>query len=669
MSLARLRKAKQTMLRRVIPAFLMLAAALGSGCGNDPHPAPLHTARSDGKPWTVYQWYLTDEIRSLDPQVSYDQMSRRVLEPIHDTLLTYHPMKTDPYEVVPQLLSTKPERTANPDGTVTYLCRLKPGVLFHDDPCFPNGKGRELVAQDVHYAFQRLCDPVVQSPVFAALAEFIAGMNEASTAAQAAGKFDYDHQMVRGIEVLDAHSFRLHLSKPYPQILYWLAMHFTTPVAREAVEYYDGKQHPDGPDGQLESRPLFRFHPVGSGPFRMVEWIRGQRFRLERVEGYHTEVFPTEGWPAQREGVNRPLAGKPLPFVDEIQLTVFREVLPIWLLGRQGYLDYIAVMKDAANSAITASRELSPRFAARGMKLDRVLELSTFFMVINMQDPVLGPNRKLRQALSCAYDPQGYSEMLYGGVAPVAQQLVPPGIFGFQKDFRNPYGANLAKARELITEAGYPDGRDPATGKPLVITMDVTASGGEERQLAEYQQRQLEQLGIKVRVTENTFARLMEKEDQGNFQIAATSGWGADYPDAENFFFLFYGGNFPPAGKNVGRYKNEEFDRLFEKMAVMENTPERFEVIKRMNELLLEDSPLILNFNKAYNVVMQPWAPVTHTNSMLEGGLRYLTVDPILRDQKRAEWNRAPHWPVVVALGITIAAIGAGIRLNRHRTV
>jgi ABC-type transport system substrate-binding protein len=206
------------------------------GCGNNPHPAPWRAKRADGSPWVVRHAYTTEEIRSLDPQVMYDQVSRRVLEPVQDTLLTYHVMKTDPYELVPLLLAQMPQRLANPDGTVTYACQLKPGVLFHDDPCFPNGKGRELVAADVHYAFQRLCDPAVESPVFAALAEYVAGMNEAFETAKKAGKFNYDQIAVRGIEVVDTHSFKIHLLKAYPQILYWLAMHFTTPVAREAVE-------------------------------------------------------------------------------------------------------------------------------------------------------------------------------------------------------------------------------------------------------------------------------------------------------------------------------------------------------------------------------------------------------------------------------------------------
>jgi len=197
-------------------------------------------------------------------------------------------------------------------------------------------------------------------------------------------------------------------------------------------------------------------------------------------------------------------------------------------------------------------------------------------------------------------------------VAPIAQQLLSPGIYGYQKDFKNPYAFNLEKAKRLIAEAGYPNGIDPKTGQPLEITMDCVSNSSDERLVAEYEQRQFQQLGIRVKIIENTFARSEEKQDEGNFQLSSGSGWGADYPDPEDYFFLFTSSNFPPQGKNVGRFKNEEFDRLFDKMATMDDGPARMEIVRRMNDILIEDCPIILNFNQAYYGLVQPWAPPTH---------------------------------------------------------
>jgi ABC-type transport system substrate-binding protein len=232
----------------------------------------------------------------------------------------------------------------------------------------------------------------------------------------------------------------------------------------------------------------------------------------------------------------------------------------------------------------------------------------------------------------------------------------------------NPYGPNIEKGRRLLAEAGYPGGIDPQTGRPLEISMDVSASGGEERQLAEYEQRQFEQLGIRVRIIENTFARLQDKEKQGNFQMAG-SGWGADYPDAENFLFLFAGSQFPPGGPNYARFDHPEYNRLFDQMQTMENTPERLAIIKQMNDILIDECPMILRFHKGYYVIGQPWAPTTHMNLLLEGGIRYRTVDPELREKKRAEWNPQPKWPIAAGLGVIALGVVWGVRVNRRRNV
>ena len=666
---------------RLCRAAALVAASilLLAGCDNNPQQKPWRGKRPDGSPWThpdgspwtVFYWYIPDEFRSLDPQFMYEEVSLRILEPVQDTLLEYELMETQPYRVGPCLLEKVPEAVQNPDGSVTYHCALKPGVLYHDDACFPAGKGREVVAADVAYAFQRLSDPAVQSPFFSNLSDYVVGMQEAYDAAKkAGGKLDYDTMKVSGIEVLDAHHFDLKLSKPYPQILYWMAMHCTTPVAREGVEYYDGQPHPDGPHGRMKVREKFAFHPVGNGAYQLKEWVRGQRFRLVRNKNYHTKVFPTGGWPPEREAVCRPWAGHALPLTDEVQITVFRELLPQWLLMRQGYLDSFGAYKDSVNSIVTSTKVLSPKWAARGMKLSTSTYVSTFYMSFNLQDPLVGGNKKLRQAISCSYDPQGFIDLFYGGAAPLAEQLLSPGIPGYDPNFKNPYRFNLEKARRLIAEAGYPEGRDPKTGQPLEITLDGVATGAEERQLMEYMQRQIEQCGVKVKVIENTFARLDEKQDQGNFQLLTGTGWGADYPDPENYFFLFYSKNFPPAGKNVSRYKNAEFDALFEKMATMENTPERMKIIQRMNDILVEDVAIIPEFHKGTYIVSQPWAPRVQYNMLLDGGaIKYQPINPVMRARLQPLWNRKPQWPIYTAVAILTAILGYGIVLNRRRNV
>ena len=187
--------------------------------------------------------------------------------------------------------------------------------------------------------------------------------------------------------------------------------------------------------------------------------------------------------------------------------------------------------------------------------------------------------------------------------------------------------------------------------------------------MAEFTQRQLEQLGIRVPVVENTFPRMMAKQDSGAFQIASGSGWGADYPDPENFFFLFYSKNIPPAGKNASRYRNPGFDALFDRMATMDPGPERLGIIHQMNAMLNEDCPNVLEFHRANYVMVQPFAPRSHNNMMLEGGFKYSTLDYGLREAKRREWNRRPMWPMALLGAVMVAGVVYGVRVNRRRVV
>ena len=643
-------------------SLLCFALAL-AGCDNDPNPPPYHTTRADGSPWAVRYAALVADPKSFDPQFTYDVTSQRALEPVYDRLLEYHPMKTDPFELIPAMLAEIPQREDEPGGKVNYLCKMKPGILFHDDPCFPGGKGREVVAKDVHYSFQRISDPKVESPFYEPLAQRVIGMRAArETAANA--KFDYDKTRVSGFEILDAHTFRIHLSEPYPQLLYWFALHTTSPMAREAVQYYDGLEH----DGKV--RPSIKFYAVGHGPFRMKEYVPRQRIRYERVEGYHTNVFPSDAFPPEKAAWLRQFAGKPLPLYDELHLSILLETIPAFVLGRQGYMDGITANKDAFAAVVTRSNELAPKYKARGLALEKMVMPNTFFISFNMQDPVVGKNAKLRKALSCAFDGATYSEIFYNGVAPVAQQLVPRGLFGFDPNFKNPNGFDLEKAKRLLAEAGYPNGRDATTGAQLTLTIESPADGSELRQRAEFEKRAFEALGIRIKINENTFARVVERLEQGSFQLGSGTGWMADYPDAENFFFLFYSKNFPREGANYCRYSRPEFDAAYEKMATMENTPERLALIQQMREMLDEDCPIVLQFSKAYYVATQPWARWTHNNPILEGGFnKYHQVDPVQRAQLQPQWNRKSLWPGIALGAFILGGLGYAIRWNRQRNV
>jgi oligopeptide transport system substrate-binding protein len=352
-----------------------------------------------------------------------------------------------------------------------------------------------------------------------------------------------------------------------------------------------------------------------------------------------------------------------------VQFQVIREAIPAWLLFRQGYLDRSGVGKDVFNSVITAGQTLSEAFKARGVQLFKDVGPGTFYSQFNMDDPLLGRNLKLRQALSTVYNQTKANDVFGNGIDIKAEQILPPGVVGFEPDFKNPFRTeNVEQARKLIAEAGYPGGIDPKTGKPLELTLDVVAGNAESRQRAEFDQMQFEQLGVRIKINENTWSRFQETLLRGLFQMNTGSGWNADYPDPENFFFLFYGKNVPPQGSNYTRFQNEEFDRLFERMATMDNGPERLEVIRRMNAILVEQCPVILTFYPVSFTLSQPWAPRITDNAMLVTG-KYTVLDPVLREIKIREWNRTPLWPIALLAAGGVAVIVYAMRRAKRSNI
>lgn len=634
-----------------------------TGCSNNPNPQPLHTKRSDGAPWVPTYRVLPEDPRSLDPQYSYDVLGHAVIAQVYESLLQYNLFKTSPYELEPCLVEEMPKRTRHADGTETYEIRLKKGIFFHDDACFPEGKGRELKASDIFYSFQRIADPKVECPVLSSLQEFVVGLEEAYNAARESGTFDYKKPS-GAITVIDDYTFQLHLKKAYPQILYWLAMPFTAPVPHEAVSYYNGKN----------GRALFKFHPVGTGPYVLKDenWQRGRMMRLVRHPGYSATRFPESGWPATENAFFAPKAGKPLPLLDEVQFNIIREAPPAWLLFRQGYIDRTGVGKDVFNSAITAGLTLSPRFAERGVTLQKDIDPGTFYLQFNMEDPVVGTNVNLRRALSMAYNQELSNEIFSNGVDIKAEQLLPPGVIGYDPNFKNKYREfNLPAAKKLLAEAGYPNGIDPKTGRPLVLTLDIAAASSAGRQRAEFDKTQLEQLGIQIKIEENTWAGFQDKVHRGAFQMNNGSGWHADFPDPENFFFLFYSKNIPPQGNNSSRFKNAEFDALFEKMATMDNGPERLAIIQKMTKILTDEAVVIFGSHGVNFTLSQPWLPRVSSNAMLAlgAGMKYIDLDPKLRAEKQIEWNKAPIWPTALLGALFVGMTAYGIVWARKSTL
>ena len=244
--------------------------------------------------------------------------------------------------------------------------------------------------------------------------------------------------------------------------------------------------------------------------------------------------------------------------------------------------------------------KLDPSLAASGVRLHSIPTLEVFYMGINMHDPVLGPNKKLRQALNAAFDYPRWEAYFSRRTVP-ADGPVPPGVDGkLAAPFK--YAFDLDLAKRLVEEAGYPGGIDPATGRRLVLTLSFGRASAGSREMGELLASFYEKIGIKLELSFKTWDAFLKAVNEGRVQIY-NMGWVGDYPDAENFLQLFYSKNVSP-GPNHSHYVNPEYDREYDAAMSAPTAEERNRHWTACQEMVREDCPWIFgHFGKSNSLV------------------------------------------------------------------
>ena len=227
----------------------------------------------------------------------------------------------------------------------------------------------------------------------------------------------------------------------------------------------------------------------------------------------------------------------------------------------------------------------------------------------------------------------------------------------------------IERAKELLAKAGWPDGRNAQTGEPLVLFFDYQNAAQGSSAYLEWYQRQFKKLGIQLEIRATDYNRFQEKMSKGAAQIFFW-GWNADYPDAENFLFLFYGpnGKVTHEGENAANYENPAFDQAFREMRLLEDGPQKAALIDRMVEILQQDAPILFGYFPPAAAAYQSWVENAKPSGLVQNALQYYDVDADLRLAKIREWNRPVLWPLaVIALGIGLLVWGALAVLARRQ--
>ena len=455
-------------------------------------------------------------------------------------------------------------------------------------------------------------------------------------------------------------------------------MPFFAPIPWEAERFY-------AQPGMAERNLSLDWFPVGTGPFMLSENDPNRRMVLSRNPNFHGETYPREGEAGDAEKGLLADAGKALPLIDRAVFTLEKEDIPKWNKFLQGYYDASGISSDNFDQAVQFSPEgdadLTPDMKQKAIRLVTAVATSNRYMGFNMRDPLIGhaggeAARKLRQAISIAVDYEEFISIFLNGRGIAAHGALPPGIFGYRDDF-NPvvYAApgtrrSLDEARRLLAEAGYPSGRSARTGEPLVLYFDTAATGPDAKSRLDWLTKQFRKLDIQLVIRATDYNRFQDKVNKGSHQIYFW-GWLADYPDAENFLFLLYGPNSKSLtngnGENASNYRSKEFDRRFEQMKFEEDGPAKAKLIDEMIRIVQEDAPWTWGYFPTSAAALHKWVHNGKPTQIIRNHLQYLRVDPALRTQKIAEWNRPIWWPVALIALALVAAVVPAFRAYKRR--
>jgi len=478
----------------------------------------------------IFHYNEQTGIASLDPAFAKNQSVMWAVHQLYNTLI-----EVDENMVLKPSLAKSWE--LSPDN-LSFTFHLRTDVYFHDDAAFPNAKGRLLTAGDVAYSFNRIMDKNVASP----------------------GAWIFNNRVApdQSFIALDDSTFQIKLVRPFQPMLNILSMQYCSVVPREAIEKYGSN---------------FRSHPVGTGPFQIVIWEEGQVLLLKKNAHYF----------------EKDSSGDPLPYLDGVKVSFFDSKATEFLEFQQHRLDFIndidASFKD---EILTKTGHLKKQWDGK-LLLQKHDYLNTEYLGI-LFDPAnemvkSSPLRlqKIRQAINYGFDRRKMMLYLRNSIGTAAESgFVPAGLPSFDTATVKGYHYDPAKAKQLLAEAGFPNGKNLPVIKLLTIPVYADLAG--------YIANELNFTGIKVQVEAIQKSLLLEQTSKSQ-ALFFRGSWIADYPDAENYLSVFYGKN--PAPPNYTRYKNPVYDELYEKAIAEKNDSFRYKLYRQMDQLVIDDAPVV----------------------------------------------------------------------------
>jgi ABC-type transport system substrate-binding protein len=582
------------------------------------------------------------KVKSIDPATSADNVSGAIQGYVYESLYGYQ-FLTRPIALEPRLAADMPQ--ISPDG-LTYTIRVRPGIKYRRNACFGVGPDhvpltRTVTAEDFVLALKRIADFHMEStlamPMVLERVEGLAAYRDLTRTFDR-GDFSRYDRPISGVRALDELTLQIRLTRPFPQLVYVLAMGNFAPIPRELVDYHLAAR--DDGHGGREPIPFSRRDPqirdqeaaVGAGAYYLARIDRGGDIELRTNEDYRQEFYPAQGSAEDRAAGLLDDAGKPVPFIKVRKYIFAEEAYPEWMLFVSNQADTSGIPPEVFGQVVKPGVVLSKEFGDRGIRLVTYTSPTVYWLAFNLDDPVVGKSRSLRQALQLAFNVEEYLHTLLNDRGVRAMTYIPDDMEGYGQA-PSPYArfdlaaarAKLDQARAELEAAGV-----IRPGEPIP-TLRLDMGGREEftRRQAEFCMQQFSQIGLKLQIELNDWPTLQQKVDRKLVQIYAM-GWGADYPDPENFLQLYYTPNIT-RGTNQTNYSNPPFDRLYEQVRVMSPSPQRTEIYVRMLQILNEDCPNLLLSQPVSYVLVQPWVFNIKPSPYGSGNGRFTRIDDQMR--------------------------------------
>ncbi len=481
---------------------------------------------------TIFRFNVDQGITSLDPAFSRNQANIWATNQLFNGLTQLG----DSLQILPSIAKNW---ILSNDG-LEYTFTIRNDVYFHDHSLFKNGKGRKVLASDFVFSFNRIIDP--------------------KTASSGAWIFNDKVNPKTAFSAINDTTFLIRLVKPFPPLTGLLTAQYASVVPYEVVNYY-GKD--------------FRNNPVGTGPFFFKYWKEGETMVFLKNQNY----FEKE------DGIK-------LPFLDAVQISFISDKQTAFLQFLKKEIDFFSGIDGSyRNDILTKTGKLQEKYKGH-FKLETGPYLNTEYLGIlvdsNLAIVKNSPlkMKKVRQAINYAIDRKKMIKYLQNNIGTVGNAgFIPLGMPGFDSTKTKGYTYNQEKAKQLLAEAGFPNGK----GMPT-ITLNTTTT---YRDLIEFVQSELVAIGIPTKVELNQGSSLRELIAKNNVNFFRGS-WIADFPDAENYLSVFYTKNFVPAGPNYTHFSNQEFDKMFEKTYFEANDSARFSLYQKMDQLVMDEAPVVI---------------------------------------------------------------------------